>query len=93
MVQKVQNRDCVRILFSVDITLSINDATFKEAQRRAEALGTSVEQLMREYLAEFACGNAAAEGAAREFATLSGNSAGASRGWKFNRAELHERRG
>ena len=49
----------------------------------AEALGTSVEELVREYLAGLAD--------ADEFERLSDLAHGDSRGWKFNREELHER--
>jgi hypothetical protein len=81
---------CARILVIVNITLSINDDTIEEARRRAEALGTSVNQLVRDYLDQFV-GKSDAEGVAREFQMLSSKSKGASAGWKFNREELHER--
>lgn len=75
----------------MNLTLSIDAETLKKARRRAAALGTSVNQLVRDYLGQLAgARDAAAE--AEEFARLSRASRGNSRGWKFNREELHERR-
>jgi len=75
----------------VNITLSIDDEVVQEARRRADALGTSVNQLVREYLEQLA-GKADPGADAKEFEKLSRASRGDSRGWKFNREELHERR-
>jgi hypothetical protein len=75
----------------VNLTLSIDDEVVQEARRRAEAMGTSVNQLVREYL-EHLVGKADADGNAAEFERLSRLAQGDSRGWKFNREELHERR-
>jgi hypothetical protein len=54
-------------------------------------MGTSVNQLVREYLERFAGKSDPALDAA-EFERLSRSSKGSSSGWKFNREELHERR-
>jgi hypothetical protein len=75
----------------MNITLSIDDEVIQEARRRAETLGTSVNQLIREYLAQFA-GKKDPNALADEFVQLSRASGGDSGGWKFNRDELHERR-
>jgi hypothetical protein len=75
----------------MNVTLSISDEIIHEARRRAEAMGTSVNQLVREYLEQFAGRNDPNADAA-EFERLSRMSQGNSRGWKFNREELHERR-
>ncbi|MBV9032940.1 MAG: ribbon-helix-helix protein, CopG family [Acidobacteriaceae bacterium] len=75
----------------MNITLSVNSEIIEKARRRAEAMGTSVNQLVREYLEQIA-GEGDAEANAEEFERLSRNSQGDSRGWKFNRDELHERR-
>jgi hypothetical protein len=75
----------------MNITLSISDQTIREARRRAEALGTSVNQLVRDYLEQFA-GKTDPSADAAEFERLSRASASHSAGWKFNREELHERR-
>ena len=75
----------------VNVTLSIDDEIILEARRRAEAMGTSVNQLVRDYLEQFT-GKTDLHPAAAEFEQLSRASRGNSRGWKFNREELHERR-
>jgi len=75
----------------VNVTLSVDDEVILRARRRAEALGTSVNQLVRDYLDQLAGKSDPNEDAA-EFARLSKLAHGDSRGWKFNRDELHERR-
>lgn len=75
----------------VNITLSIDDEVVQQARRRAEALGTSVNQLVRDYLEQLS-GKTDPEVDAREFERLSRLAQGNSGGWKFNREELHERR-
>jgi uncharacterized protein DUF6364 len=75
----------------MNITLSIDDETIQEARRRAEAIGKSVNQLVREYLENFA-GKSDREALVAEFRELSKNPLGDSKGWKFNREEIHERR-
>jgi hypothetical protein len=74
----------------MNVTLSIEDEIILNARRRAEALGTSVNQLVREYLEQLA-GKSDRDRDAVEFERLSKLSNGDSRGWKFNREELHER--
>lgn len=75
----------------MNVTLSIEDNVMREARRRAEAMGTSVNQIVRDYLAQFV-GLTDTAALAKEFEQLSRASKGNSRGWKFNREELHERR-
>jgi antitoxin component of RelBE/YafQ-DinJ toxin-antitoxin module len=75
----------------VNITLSIDDGIIQKARRRAESMGTSVNNLVREFLEQLA-GKSDAEADAEEFERLSRESKGDSRGWKFNREELHQRR-
>ncbi len=75
----------------MNVTLSVDDEVIVRARRRAEALGTSVNQLVREYLERLAGKSDLNEDAA-EFERLSKLARGNSRGWKFNREELHERR-
>jgi hypothetical protein len=74
----------------MNVTLSVDDQVMKEARRRAEAMGTSVNQLVREFLEQFA-GRTDPDADAAEFERLSRAAKGNSRGWKFNREELHER--
>jgi hypothetical protein len=75
----------------VNVTLSVDDEVVRQARRHAEALGTSVNQLVREYL-EYLAGKTDPQADAAEFERLSRLARGDSRGWKFNREELHERR-
>ena len=75
----------------MNVTLSVDDRVMHEARRRAQAMGTSVNKLVRQYLEQLA-GDADLDGLAREFEELSHSSRGHSRGWKFNREELHDRR-
>jgi Family of unknown function (DUF6364)/Transcriptional activator of glycolytic enzymes len=75
----------------MNLTLSVDDGVIQEARRRAEAMGKSVNQLVREYLERLA-GKPDLEALAEEYGQLTRNAKGNSRGWKFNREELHERR-
>jgi len=75
----------------VNITLSVDEEVIQRARQRAQALGTSVNQLVREYLELFA-GNVDPAADAAEFERLSHLARGNSRGWKFRREDLHERR-
>jgi len=81
---------CAHVL-CVNVTLSIDDEVIRRARSRAEALGTSVNQLIRDYLEQLAGKTDPNEDAA-EFERLSRLARGDSGGWKFNRDELHERR-
>jgi uncharacterized protein DUF6364 len=81
---------CARILCKVNITLSVDDAVVQKARRHAEQLGTSVNQLVREYLEQLA-GKPDPVRDAVEFERLSRLSQGNSKGWKFNREEAHHR--
>jgi antitoxin component of RelBE/YafQ-DinJ toxin-antitoxin module len=75
----------------MNVTLSVNSEIIERARKRAEAMGTSVNQLIREYLEQIA-GQNGAEADAKEFERLSRDAQGDSQGWRFNRDELHERR-
>jgi hypothetical protein len=72
----------------MNISLSIDDQTFERARRKAEALGKSLNQMVRDYLQRLAGGDDP-ERSIEEFKALSGS--GNSRGWRFNRDEIHER--
>ena len=74
----------------MNLTLSVDDEVIRRVRRHAERMGTSVNQLVREYLERLA-GKQDPDVAALEFEKLSRSSQGNSRGWKFNRDELHER--
>jgi hypothetical protein len=63
----------------------------RQARLHAEAIGTSVNQLVRQYLEQLA-GKTDPAADAAEFERLSRAARGHSRGWKFNREELHQRK-
>jgi hypothetical protein len=75
----------------VNLTLSVDDEGVELARQRAKALGSSVNQLVREYLEQLA-GKTDPQADAAELERLSRLAKGNSRGWKFDRDELHERR-
>jgi hypothetical protein len=75
----------------VNVTLSGDDEVIRRVRRKAEAMGTSVNQLIRDYLEQLA-GKSDPEQLAAEFERLSRLAHGDSQGWKFDREELHERR-
>jgi len=73
----------------MNVTLSIDDQLVARARKKAEALGKSLNQLIRDYLQTVA-GSDDDDHILKELRELSGT--GNSRGWKFNRDEIHERR-
>jgi len=75
----------------VNVTLSIDDEVIRKARLQAEALGTSVNQLVRDYL-ETLAGKTDPRDDIAEFEQLWGKAHGNSGGWKFNREEIYERR-
>ncbi|HEU4382148.1 MAG TPA: DUF6364 family protein [Anaeromyxobacteraceae bacterium] len=72
----------------MNVTLSIDERVVARARKRAEALGKSLNQLVRDYL-ETLAGSEDPERSIEEFRRLSGR--GHSRGWRFDRDEIHER--
>jgi len=72
----------------MNLTLSVDEQLVAQARKRANALGKSLNQLIRDYLQTLAGGDNP-ERSIDEFRKLSGK--GDSRGWRFNRDEIHER--
>lgn len=68
--------------------LAIDDHLAEEARKVAQTMGTSVDQLVLDFLHRLTSQQIDEEMA--ELRRLSGQ--GDSRGWKFNREEIHERR-
>jgi CRISPR/Cas system CSM-associated protein Csm2 small subunit len=62
--------------------------TSARTRKKAEALGKSLNQLIREYLQSLT-GDDDPEKSIEQFKRLSGQ--GHSRGWHFDRNEIHER--
>ena len=73
----------------MNVTLPIDEQLVARARKKAEALGKSLNQMIRDYLQTVAGGDDS-ERSIEEFKKLSGR--GDSRGWRFNRNEIHERR-
>ena len=72
----------------MNLTLSVDEQLVTRARKRADALGKSLNQLVRDYLQKLAGGDDPEETVA-EFRRLSGK--GHSRGWKFDRDQIHRR--
>lgn len=72
----------------MNLTLSVDEHLVARARKRADALGKSLNQLIRDYLQNLA-GSDDPERSIAEFQQLSGK--GHSHGWRFNRDEIHER--
>ncbi len=73
------------------MTLSIEEDVLQRARQKAEVMGTSVNQLIRNYLYQLS-GKIVPNDAAAEFERLSHLAQGDSQGWKFDREELHRQR-
>jgi Family of unknown function (DUF6364) len=74
----------------MNLTLSLDDRVVKRARRKAQAMGKSLNQVVREYVERLA-GSDDAERDVAELRRLSRESRGRVRGWRFDRDELHER--
>lgn len=74
----------------MNLTLSIDDRLLEEAREVARSMGKSVNQLVREYLEQLTSKDEA-ERDIEELRRLSQQSEGRSRGWKFDREEIHRR--
>ena len=72
----------------MNLTLSVDKQTVARARKKADALGKSLNQLVRDYLEDLA-GAGGPERSLEEFRRLSGT--GSARGWRFDRNELHDR--
>jgi len=74
----------------MNITLSVDERLVRQARKKADALGKSLNQLVREYLERLA-GSDDADRDVVELRQLSRKSRGRARHWRFDRAELHGR--
>lgn len=72
----------------INVTLSIDDQLVGRARKKAEAMGKSLNQLIRDHLQKIA-GEDDPERSIEEFKRFSGQ--GNSGGWHFNRDEIHDR--
>ena len=74
----------------MNLTLSIDDGLLRRARKRAEAMGKSLNQVVREYIEQLA-GLDDARRDVEKLRRLSAQSRGRARGWRFNRDEVHAR--
>lgn len=74
----------------MNLTLSIDERLVDDARKVAAAMGKSVNQLIREYLEQLTSTSTVEEDLA-ELRRLSKQSKGNSKGWKFDRDEIHAR--
>lgn len=72
----------------MNVTLSVDEHLVARARKKAEALGKSLNQLIRDYLEKLA-GSDEPERSIEELRRISGR--GHSRGWRFDRDEIHGR--
>ena len=74
----------------MNVTLSVDEKVIRRARKVAQAMGKSLNQLVRDYLSSLAtAGDVEAE--IDELRRLSKTSGGRSRGRRLDRQELHER--
>ena len=74
----------------MNLTLSVDEQLVERARKVARAMGKSLNELVREYLRNLA-GDEDAKRDIEELRALSRRGKGRSKGWRFNREELHER--
>ena len=74
----------------MNLTLSVDEKVVNRARSTARAMGKSLNQVIREYL-EHLTGQEDTEKVVEELKALSVESRGHSRGWCFDRDEIHER--
>ena len=74
----------------MNVTLSLDKRLAERARKVAASLGKSLNQMIRDYL-EQVSSSADAEHQVEELRHLSEKAQGRSRGWRFDRDELHER--
>jgi len=74
----------------MNLTLSIDGRLLEEARKVAQSMGKSLNQLIREHLEELTARDDAKRDV-EELRQLSDEGGGRSKGWKFDRDEIHER--
>jgi antitoxin component of RelBE/YafQ-DinJ toxin-antitoxin module len=75
---------------AMNLTLSIDERLVDDARKVAATMGKSVNQLIREYLEQLTSASTVEEDLT-ELRRLSKQSKGSSKGWKFDRDEIHAR--
>jgi antitoxin component of RelBE/YafQ-DinJ toxin-antitoxin module len=75
----------------MNVTLSVGERTVRKARKVAESMGISLNQAVRRFLEELA-GDDSVDADIAELNELSALSNGRSRGWRFDREAIHDRR-
>lgn len=75
----------------MNLTLSVDEAVIEKARKLAAARGTSVNQMVRDYL-ESLVRPRGADTFGKDLRRLTAEGKGRSKGWRFDRESLHERR-
>ena len=76
----------------MNVTLSVDEGTIARARARAEAQGTSLNQVVRDFLAQYANAGQAGTVAQRLSELLEAGAVGDSGGSRFSRDELYAER-
>jgi hypothetical protein len=79
------------VYVSTNITLSVDEDAVERAREVARQQGTSLNALIREYIAQLA-GKRTGEEIWREMEQQFAEAPGNSGGWKWNREEIYEER-
>jgi hypothetical protein len=74
----------------MNVTLSLEERLLERARKLAARRGISLNQMIRDYLSEVT-GEPSPEELVAELDAMWAESRGDSRGWRFNREELHDR--
>jgi hypothetical protein len=74
----------------MNLTLSLDERLVHRARRIAQTMGKSLNQLIREYLQQLTATDDPLRDMT-ELKRLTKEGRGRSRGWRFDRNELHER--
>ena len=75
----------------MNLTLSVKEDVVRRARQAARSMGKSLNQVIREHL-EGLSGLDEPDSEIEEFLKLSAEGKGRSRGWRFDRDEVHARR-
>lgn len=75
----------------MNLTLSVDEKTVEKAREVARRQGTSLNELLRRYIASLA-GKRTGEEVAADLQRLWAEGTGNSGGWKFNREEIYAER-
>lgn len=76
----------------MNVTLSVDPDTVARARALAEAQGTSLNQVIRDYLAQYAAGAQATSVGERLTALIDAGAVGNSGGARFDREEIYAER-